>query len=135
MESIEIVDTKKQLKVRNACIDDAEFVNVSLQRLYFDNVSLAGTVIRNANMSDVEIEGAQLGGAYIHNIGLPPEGHPNYEPGVKQRPLRLENCDLENSIISNCNLSGVGLSDCNISGLKINGILVEDLLKEYRSNK
>ena len=26
--------------------------------------------IINANLSDLEIEGAQLGGAYIHNIGM-----------------------------------------------------------------
>jgi uncharacterized protein YjbI with pentapeptide repeats len=91
--------------------------------------------IEDANLSDLEIEGAQLGGAYIHNIGMPPKGHPMYDPEAKQRPLRFENCDLNNSTITNCNLSGVSISDCKLYGVTINGILVEDLLEHYRKSK
>jgi uncharacterized protein YjbI with pentapeptide repeats len=99
---------------------------------YFNDVAMVGVKIVNANLSDLEIEGAQIGGAFIHNIGGAPEGHPAYDPNFKQRPVRFENCDLNNSIFNNCNLEGVAISGCNIRGLMINGINIEELLKRYR---
>ncbi|WP_028610906.1 pentapeptide repeat-containing protein [Paenibacillus harenae] len=131
MERVEVTNTMKQLGVNNACVTDSTFVNVDASRLYMENINLSGTKITDANMSDLEIDGAQLGGAYIHNIGLPPEDHPNYEPGKTQRPLRFENCMLSGSTITDCNLTDVEITDCNITGLKINGIVIEELLKEY----
>ena len=104
--------------------------------------------ISNANLTELEIEGAQLGGAYIHNIGMPPKDHPMYVAGSQMRPLRFEDCALTGSqwtdcnmsevviddctlrgaSITNCNLSGVELKDCNIQGMTINGVSVEELL-------
>ncbi len=86
----------------------------------------------NANMSDIEIEQAQLGGAYIHNIGLPPQGHPDYDPNARQRPLKFEDCYLAGTQITNCNLSEVLIDDCNTSGMRINGVLVDEMLKAYK---
>ena len=87
-----------------------------------------GLTIVNANLSDMEIEGAQLGGAYIHNIGMPPKGHPMYVEGAKMRPVTFEDCQLANSQFKNCDLRGVELTDCHIAGMTINGIPVEELL-------
>ena len=95
------------------------------------DVSATGLKITDANLSDLEIENAQLGGAYIHNIGMPPEGHPAYNADAKHRPLKFENCDLNGSTITDCNLSNVNITDCNLNGMRINGILVVDLLKVY----
>ncbi len=132
MEQIEINNTQKQILVTNSCVDDSKFICGSLQRLYFEDINMSGTKITNANLSDLEIEGAQLGGAYIHNVGMPPEGHPFYEANAIQKPLRFEDCNLSNSSISNCNLSGVDICDCNVSGMKINGISVDALLAAYK---
>ena len=115
---------------------------------------MTGAQIKDANLSDLEIEGAQLGGAYIHNIGIPPKGHPLYDPQKKMRPLKFEdcnltgimiedcklesgvisNCNLAGSLIDDCNLSGVELKNCNIKGLKIDGVDVGVLLDEYRKS-
>ena len=119
------------LNIREACIEDSTFLTVNLDRAYFDDVSLTGATIRNANLSDLEINGAQLGGAYFHRIGLPPEGHPQYDSSAKQRPLRFDDCDLSGSTVTNCNLEGVELTNCLLRGMKINGILVEELLAFY----
>jgi uncharacterized protein YjbI with pentapeptide repeats len=132
MEKTEIKDTKKLLAVSKSMLDDSTFEMCKLERLYFNDVNMSGTRIVNANLSDLEIEGAQLGGAWIHNIGLPPEGHPFYQPGVKQRPLKFEDCYLAGTEIINCNLSNVSISDCNVTGMTINGISVEELLKSYQ---
>jgi len=50
------------------------------------------------------------------------------------KPVRFENCELINSTFTNCNLSNVQLIDCEMNGMKINGILIEDLMKEYRKS-
>ena len=130
---LEIIETKKILDVKRTSIEDSEFEMICMDRSYFKDVSARHVKITDANLSDLEIEGAQLGGAFIHNIGMPPKGHPMYNPEAKQRPLKFENCDLNNSTITNCNLTRVIIDDCNLNGMKINGILVEELLKKYKS--
>jgi uncharacterized protein YjbI with pentapeptide repeats len=130
MEKIKIIDDNKVLDVQRSHIDHSEFKMVCSTHLLFRDVNMANCKITDANLSDLEIEGAQLGGAYIHNIGMPPKGHPNHDPNAKQRPLRFEDCDLSGTTITNCNLSGLDISDCNITGLRINGILIEELLSK-----
>ncbi|MEO5581260.1 MAG: pentapeptide repeat-containing protein [Saprospiraceae bacterium] len=134
MEKIEIKNQKSILDVSEAYLSDSRFTQACLERLYFEDVTLAGSKITNANLSDLEIEGAQLGGAFIHNIGMPPKGHPMYDPVAKQRPLKFENCDLSGSVIQDCNLSGVELRQCTLSGMSIDGILIEDLIAIFKKN-
>lgn len=131
---VQITEAVKILKVKRACIDNSDF----------EDVSATGLKIRDANLSGLEINGAQMGGAYIHSIGMPPPGHPAYKPNTAHNPLKFEDCNLQNSTITNCklsgviiedcNLSGLTIEDCNIQGMKIFGILVEDLLREYKNN-
>jgi uncharacterized protein YjbI with pentapeptide repeats len=125
MEKIEIKEDCKILMVKSAMLNNSQF----------DDVAMTNVKIANANLSDLEIEGAQLGGAFSHNVGMPPKDHPMYDPDARQRPLRFEDCDLNNSTLTNCNLSGVTVSDCNIQGMKINGIAVEELLANYERSK
>ncbi|HZX59416.1 MAG TPA: pentapeptide repeat-containing protein [Mucilaginibacter sp.] len=122
MEKIEIKEAMKAIVANKAMLNGSTF----------HDVAMTNVKIVDANLSDLEIEGAQLGGAYIHNIGMPPKGHMMYNPEAKQRPLRFEDCDLNNSTITNCNLSGVSISNCNLYGMTINGVLVEDLLKNFK---
>ena len=113
-------------------LSDSKFENGMLEPLYFNDVNMSGTRIINANLSDLEIENAQMGGAWIHNIGTPPEGHPLHNPAVQQRPVRFDDCNFSNSTIHNCNLGSVAITDCETIGMTINSILVDDLLKQYR---
>lgn len=106
------------ITARNAMLDGSTFTDVSMQRVK----------ITDANLSDLHVEGARLGGAHFENIGLPPQDHPDYDPELRQRPLRFEKSDLRGSTFAGCDLSGVEIVDCDISGLKINGILIEELL-------
>jgi len=131
MEPIKVQNTRTQLDISQTLAQGSKFYQVMMEKCLFEDVTLAGTKIINANLSDLEIEGAQLGGAYIHNVGMPPKGHPMYDPHAKMRPLKMEDCNLEGSVIVNCNLSNVEISDCNIKGLKINGVDIGQLLKEH----
>ncbi|SEP38506.1 Pentapeptide repeat-containing protein [Mucilaginibacter sp. OK283] len=127
-EKLTIIETTKVIDAKYSHLDGSTFVMLKMSNASFNDVDLTKLKIINANLSELEIEGAQLGGAYIHNIGMPPEGHPAYDPAAKQRPLHFEDCELSHSTINNCNLQGVAIADCNINGMTINGILIEDLL-------
>ncbi|WP_121809219.1 pentapeptide repeat-containing protein [Mucilaginibacter kameinonensis] len=131
-ERITIKESQKILDVKCAMLNGSTLEQVMMNNASFKDVCITGLKIEDANLSDLEIKYAQLGGAYIHDIGMPPEGHPAYDPDAKQRPLKFENCDLQGSTITDCNLSNVSISDCNLSGMKINGIEVADLLKAYQ---
>lgn len=131
MKKLEIIDDDKILDVQMSQLNGSSFKNVMMNGLLLNDVSMTHCKVINANLSDLEIEGAQIGGAYIHNIGGPPEDHPAYDPAFKQRPVTFENCDLNNSSFSNCDLNGVSITDCNLSGMRINDILVTDLLNFY----
>jgi uncharacterized protein YjbI with pentapeptide repeats len=138
MEVLKIREAEKQLDAHDFNLENSKFVMGSLRNSRFEDLCLESVTffdingskmkIINANLSDLEIEGAQLGGAYIHNIGMPPKDHPLYVEGARMRPVKFDDCDLSNSTFHDCNLSGVELKNCNITGMTINGIPVERLL-------
>ena len=138
MEPIRVHQSKNRIEATEFDLEESSFSKGSLRNSKLKNIMMSGTVIDdvnasamkiiNANLSDIEIEGAQIGGAYIHNIGMPPKGHPFYVDGAKMRPVKFEHCSLPNSQFIHCDLSGVELSDCNIAGMTINGILISDLI-------
>jgi len=132
-EQLDLIETTKILNVKCSVLIGSRFETFCMDDSTMTDVSAKNIKITDANLSDIEIQYAQLGGAYIHDIGLPPEGHPAYVPNAKQRPLKFENCDLNSSVIVDCDLSGASISDCNLTGMTINGILVEDLLKAYKT--
>jgi RNA polymerase sigma-70 factor (ECF subfamily) len=138
MEPIRVHQSKNRIEATEFDLDNSAFSKGSLRNSRFENIMMNGTVIDdvngsemkiiNANLSDLEIEGAQIGGAFIHNIGMPPKGHPFYVDGAKMRPVKFEDCALAKSQFTNCDLSGVEISDCKIAGMTINGISIEELL-------
>jgi len=127
----DVIEDVRTLIVRYADISGSQFICDKAEDLYFENVTLARSTIKDADLSDLEIDGAQIGGAYFHHIGMPPEGHPLHDPQAQQRPAKFEHCDLNNSTLANCNLTNVKINSCNITGMTINGILVEELLLKY----
>ncbi|MFC0216416.1 GyrI-like domain-containing protein [Paenibacillus chartarius] len=123
--------TRQPIHAEFSDLTGSQFRCVSAEKLRFENVNLYGLKITDANLSDLEIDGAQLGGAYIHSIGMPPAGHPAYDPNAVQRPLRFEHCDLNGSTFRHCQLVNVQLDDCDIRGLRINGVDISKLLEAY----
>jgi uncharacterized protein YjbI with pentapeptide repeats len=131
---MKLENIKESLTVSVSYLPNSNFSRCDLIGMNMNDVNLTGMKITDANLSELFIDGAQIGGAYIKNIGMPPEGHPLYDPNhVEQKPVRFENCDFNNSKITNCNLSNVEIEGSNITGMKINGISIEELLKHYNS--
>lgn len=84
------------------------------------NINLSKTSIQNANMSNMNIDHVHLFGTEFTNIVLPSEGDGNYQPDGDYKPI----------VFKQCNLTNMEIIDCDIKGLKINGILIEELLKK-----
>jgi len=120
------LDRQKKILVNCADLSGSRFVTVKGEPLYFQEVTLAGTKIIDANVGGLEIDGANLGGAFIHNIG---------NLNARMEPVRIDRCDFNRSIMTNSDLSDIEITSCNISGLKINGILIEDLIREYEDKR
>ncbi|MFD0670949.1 hypothetical protein [Cohnella sp. GCM10027633] len=123
------IHQNEKLTAKFSFMKGSEFDCVELSDSKFTNVNMARILIKDANLSDLEIFEAQLGGAYIHGIGLPPVGHPAYrEDQGEQRPMRFEQCEMAGSTIKSCNLKNVTIEDCEIEGLTINGINIAELI-------
>ncbi|WP_349403273.1 pentapeptide repeat-containing protein [Cohnella silvisoli] len=89
------------------------------------NANLSGTGIQHANLSHAVIDHVHLYGTEFLNIVLPQEGDGNFNPDGQYKPI----------IFRNSNLSNMEIIDCDISGLKINGILIEELLRDKEGGR
>lgn len=118
IERINLKEKCVTINAENVMLDNSSFVNVSMQNILIDD----------ANLSDIKIDGAQMGGALIKNIGMPSEDHPAYNPDLKHRPINFESCDMNESVFTNCDLTNVKLENCKIYGLTINGIAIDKLI-------
>lgn len=131
---MKLENMKETLTARFSYLPNSNFCTCDLTGMEMNDVNLTGLKITDANMSGLLIDRVQIGGAYIKNIGMPPEGHPLYDPNnILQKPVSFETCDFNNSKMTNCNLSNVEIDGCDISGMKINGISIEELLNQYYS--
>ncbi|GGN07838.1 hypothetical protein GCM10010967_49340 [Dyadobacter beijingensis] len=128
---------KSIMEIRTISLDSECVVitaqDVMLSDSTFNDVNMSNVSITDANLSDLRVEGAQLGGAVFTNIGMPPADHPMFDPNAEQRPLHFEDCDLHKSAFTSCDLSGVEISNCNIEGLTIDGVLVSELLENFKN--
>lgn len=107
-------------------LSNSNFHNVDLSKSAFNNINFRKVKLTNVDLSDIEISMAIIGGAKFKNIGLPSGSK------EKQSPVSFEDVDLNNSKLLKCDLSGVSVDSCKIEGMKIDGILVSDLIKNYK---
>lgn len=138
MEILEIKNKELQLQASDFNFERSRFTMGNLAHCDFLNVNLAGSTltdvnlsqiqILDANLTDLVIENAQIGGARIHNVGMPPPGHPLYQEGSLMKPVRFEHCDLPRSVFKQCDLTGVEITDCMVAGMKINGVSVAEMM-------
>ena len=106
-------------------LEGVRFNNANLGHAQFEDVNLAGAKFNDINFSDVVFSRAQLGGTVFTQLGLPP-GSPE-----KQRGIRFEDADMNDSVFLDCNLQNARIEKCNTTGMTIDGVLVSDLLAAY----
>ncbi len=113
----------------NADISGSKFHNVNLSGADFDDVNLSKTRFHNINLSDIQVSAVQIGGATFKHIGPPPDKNGNQ---ARQRPVIFEEAMLCESTFIKVDMSNVKIIDCNIQGMTIDGVLITDLLNEYK---
>ena len=107
-------------RFEDVCLGDAEF----------DNVSLAGAKFHNVNFSNAIIIAANFGGVTFKHIGPAPDETGIHPP---QKPVLFTEADFNGSKFEKVNLANVEINNCNIVGLKVDGILLSDLISEYKA--
>ena len=110
-------------------LSGSRFHDVNLSGADFNDVNLSGARFHNINLSDIRVSAVQIGGATFKHVGPPPDKDGNQ---ARQRPVRFEEAVLCDSTFRKVDMSNVRIIDCNIEGMTIDGILVTDLLKEYK---
>ena len=85
-------------------------INNRTERLIVENADLARSQFTDVNLHQASFTDVDLGESVLNDV------------------------NLSQSKIANVNLSNVEIHDCNTEGMKIEGILVEDLLKAYKIN-
>lgn len=110
-------------KFENVGMSEVTIQNATINKAIITNANLTGAVIGDVKMDKIEICHASLGGAYIHDTNL---GWFDEKTAVN-----FERCDFKNSKFKNCDFSGVEIEECNTKGMRINGILLEDIIKGY----
>jgi len=113
----------------HANISGSKFHDVNLSESDFDNVNLSRARFHNINFSDMQVSAAQIGGATFKHIGPPPDKDGKQ---ARQRPVTFEEAMLCDSTFRKVDMSNVKIIDCDLTGMTINGILVTDLLKEWK---
>ena len=119
----------KQL-AEHADISSSEFHDVNLSGADCDDVNLSRARFHNINLSDIQVSGVQIGGATFKHVGPPPDKDGKQ---ARQRPVTFKEAMLCDSTFRKVDMSNVKIIDCNIQGMTIDGVLVTDLLKEYKT--
>lgn len=111
-------------KFENVGMAEVTIQNATINKAIITNVNLTGTLIGDVKMDKIEICHASLGGAYIHdtNLGWFDE----------TTPVNFQRCDFKCGKFRGCDLSGVEIEDCNIKDMRINGILLDEIIKGYK---
>ncbi|WP_270168640.1 pentapeptide repeat-containing protein [Paenibacillus sp. SYP-B4298] len=117
------VDLSKT-KVNNANMSEITLNDVNASGSRLSDINLSETFIKDANMSNMNIENIYLYGTEFSNITLPMEEEGRNCFDGNYRPIKFINCNLKN----------MEIVDCDITGLKINGILIEELIKKTRGS-
>ena len=114
---------------QNTNIAGSKFHDVNMSESDFNDVNLSKARFHNINMSDIQVTAVQIGGAKFRHIGPPPDKNGKQQ---RQRPVIFEEAMLCDSSFRKVDLSNVSIIDCNIEGLTIDGILITDLLNQYK---
>ena len=128
---MKLENAKESITVINADISGSNFDNVRATDFTMNNINLAGMNISDANMTEVNIDGAQWGGGRFRYIGYGNKSQPEVE--FNKEPVQFTCCNLEQGLFSECNFTNVKLDNCNISGLVINGVDIEAIINKNAS--
>lgn len=119
----------RKLSVKHEDISGSEFENLNMAGAQFTNINLSRSRFHDINFSDVHFGAAQIGGTTFKHIGPPPDKDGRQD---RQRPVTFEEGMLCDSVFERMDMTNVTIVDCDVAGMTIDGILVTDLLEEWK---
>ncbi|RUT44410.1 GNAT family N-acetyltransferase [Paenibacillus anaericanus] len=127
----EVVD--QQLETRDFAtrkgFNKQNFRECSMQDSDFYDVNLANSSYSNSNMSCQKFRNINLSGSHITNANM---SHSIFGDS-NMRKVEICHVSLAGAYIHDSNLHNLSVNNCNIEGMKIDGVLVSDLIKAYKS--
>jgi uncharacterized protein YjbI with pentapeptide repeats len=120
-----------KMSVKHDNIAGSEFEDLNMAGSQFTNINLSGAKFHDINFSDVNFTAALIGGTTFKHLGPMPDKDGKQ---ARQRPVTFEEGMLCDSLFHFMDMSGVKVIDCNVEGMTINGILVTDLLAEWKKH-
>jgi uncharacterized protein YjbI with pentapeptide repeats len=131
---LELEDLRNE-KLHMLCLKGAELHGIDARNTSLEHVNFVDSKWEHIYFSNVHVNGVQMGGTLFENIIRPAASQSQLteEPGtdgwINVEPVQFRKSDLSQAFFEVCDLSNVVLSNCNITGLRINGILIEELIK------
>jgi uncharacterized protein YjbI with pentapeptide repeats len=94
-----------------------------------DSICTMKSKTEDADLSGAEFLNTNLSGAKFHDVSLAGAQFVD----VSLAGARFEDVALTGAVIRNANCSDVSIEDARCDGMRIDGILVTELLRVYRS--
>lgn len=117
----------EKLIVENKDITGSQFRHLNMSETVFEDIDLSGAKFFNINLRDAQIGAVDFGGASFScmNTGEDQPRHP-----VVFNSIELDDCTIQNSFFRNTKIV-----NCDLTGMTIDGLLVTDMVKAYKSAK
>lgn len=119
----------RKIFIQQEDVSGAEFEDLKMTGSRFTNINLSGSRFHDINFTDVLFTAANIGGTTFKLIGPVPDSDGKQD---RQRPVTFEEGMLYDSTFLRMDLTNVKVEECVLTGMQIDGILVTDLLKEWK---
>lgn len=136
---LELQDLRNE-EIHMVCFKESDFHGIDMRSTKIAHTNFVNSRWEHIYFSNVQINFIQMGGTVFENIIRPNAtmSQLSEEPGtdgwVNVEPVVFKTSDLSTARFENCDLSNVQIKDCKIEGLSIDGILITDLLENYKKN-
>lgn len=117
------------LEINNVSLANTKINNVNMRRMILNDINMEECTITDANFSNAVIDHVHLFGTEFRNIVLPIEGDGNFKQDGQYKSISFKDSHLAEGQLMNCDLTNMEIIDCDITGLKINGILIDELIR------
>jgi len=112
---------------QNRDISGSEFREVNLSGAVFEDIDLSGARFFNVNLRNAEIGAVDFGGSSFSCM--------NTGECFPMKPATFQNIELDDCTLRNCFFRKTHLVDCDLSGMTIDGILVSEMISQYKAAK
>lgn len=113
------------IDMRDTQLRHVNFVHSDWEHIYF-----AGLRIRSIQMGGTVFEDIRRPGEFSQL-----EGEPGTGDWVNVEPVVFRQSDLSTAKFESCDLRNVEIKDCQLEGLRIDGVLMTELLDNYRASR